>query len=38
MTLEGALLYPASLGLCDGRVMNAEFFCHIQMSLHFWER
>lgn len=27
MTLEGALLYLASLGVYGGRLMNAEFFC-----------
>lgn len=27
MTLEGALLYPASLGVYDGRLMDSEFFC-----------
>lgn len=33
MTLEGALLYPANLGVYDGRLMDTEFFdvtykCH----------
>lgn len=27
MTLEGALLYPASLGIYDGQIMDAGFFC-----------
>lgn len=26
MTLEGASLYPANLGVYDGRIMDAEFF------------
>jgi len=33
MNLEGTLLYPANLRVCDGRLMDVEFFyvtykCH----------